>query len=92
MIGCKEVDGKVIQLCTLYEDDNEDPEVQIDFTDGASFTVSLKARVSLEAKSLLDEGWRAKDPKGVHRFRRSAWTVPTRRQTPLNHSKASRRD
>jgi hypothetical protein len=56
MIECKELAGKVIRLCTIFEDGSDGPDLQIDFTDGTSFTVNLKTDVSIEAKCLRDEG------------------------------------
>lgn len=56
MIECKELVGKVIRLCILFEDGSNGPEVQIEFTDGTSFAVCLKTDVSLEAKCIRDEG------------------------------------
>jgi hypothetical protein len=56
MIDCKELAGKVIHLCTIFEDGSEGPDLQIDFTDGTSFTVNLKTNVSVEAKCLRVEG------------------------------------
>jgi hypothetical protein len=56
MIECKEIAGKVIHLCTIFEDGSYGPDLQIDFTDGTSFTVSLKTDVSIEAKCIRNEG------------------------------------
>jgi hypothetical protein len=56
MIDCKELAGKVIHLCTIFEDGSDGPDLQIDFTDGTSFTVSLKTDVTIEAKSIRDDG------------------------------------
>jgi hypothetical protein len=56
MIECQELAGKIIRLCTIFEDGSDGPDLQIDFTDGTSFTVSLKANVSIEVKCLRDEG------------------------------------
>jgi hypothetical protein len=56
MIECKELAGKVIRLCTIFEDGSDGPDLQIDFTDGTSFTVSLKTDVSIEARCIRDEG------------------------------------
>jgi hypothetical protein len=56
MIECKELTGKVIRQCTIFEDGSDGPDLQIDFTDGTSFTVSLKTDVSVEAKCLRVEG------------------------------------
>jgi hypothetical protein len=56
MIECKELAGKVIRVCNLYEDGNGGPELQIDFTDGTSFVAGLKTEVALDAKYLRNEG------------------------------------
>ena len=56
MIECKELAGKVIRVCTIFEDGNDGPDLQMDFTDGTSFTVSLKTDVTIEAKSIRDDG------------------------------------
>jgi hypothetical protein len=56
MIDCKELAGKVIHLCTIFEDGSDGPDLQMDFTDGTSFTVSLKTDVTIEAKSIRDDG------------------------------------
>jgi hypothetical protein len=55
MIECIELAGKVIRLCTIFEDGSDGPDLEIDFTDGASFTVSLRTNVSIEAKCVRDE-------------------------------------
>ena len=56
MMECKELAGKVIRLCSLFEDGSDGPELQIDFTDGTSFTVGLKTQVSLEAQCVRNDG------------------------------------
>ena len=56
MIECKELAGKVIRVCTLFDDGSDGPELQIDFTDGTSFTVGLKTQIVLEAKCLQNDG------------------------------------
>ena len=56
MIECRELAGKVIHLCTIFEDGSDGPDLQIDFTDGTSFTVSLTTGVTIEAKSIRDDG------------------------------------
>lgn len=55
MIDCKELAGKVIRVCTIFEDGNDGPDLQMDFTDGTSFTVSLKTNVTIEVKSIRDD-------------------------------------
>jgi hypothetical protein len=56
MIECKELAGKVIRVCNLYEDGIAGPELQIEFTDGTSFVTGLKVELSLEAKYLRSDG------------------------------------
>ncbi len=56
MIECKELVGKVIRQCNLFEDGSDGPELQLDFTDGTSFVASLKTRVALEAKCIQNDG------------------------------------
>lgn len=56
MIDCKELAGKVIHRCILFEDGSDGPDLQIDFTDGTSFTVSLTTDVTIETKSIRDDG------------------------------------
>ena len=56
MIQCTELAGKVIRECTIYEDGSNSPEVLIEFTDDTTFSVCLKTSVSVEAKSIRDEG------------------------------------
>ena len=53
---CKELAGKVVRVCNLYEDGSDGPELQIDFTDGTSFTMALKNQVTAEAKFLRSDG------------------------------------
>jgi hypothetical protein len=56
MIECREIAGKVIRLCTIFEDGSYGPDIQIEFTDGSSFTLCLKTDVSIEAKYVQNEG------------------------------------
>jgi len=56
MIECTAIAGKTIRDCTIYEDASTGPEVLIEFTDGTTFSVSLKQSVSVEAKCIRDEG------------------------------------
>ena len=56
MIECKELAGKVIRSCTIFEDGSDGPDLQMDFTDGSSFTVNLRTDVTIEAKSIRDDG------------------------------------
>ncbi|RXH54447.1 MULTISPECIES: hypothetical protein [Acidobacteriaceae] len=56
MIECKELAGKVIRVCHLYEDGVNGPELQIEFTDGTSFVTGLKVEVSFEARYLRSDG------------------------------------
>lgn len=54
MTECKELANKVVQKVTLYEEGDQGPEVNIEFTDGCNFNVCLKTEI--EAKLTLDEG------------------------------------
>lgn len=56
MIQCRELAGKVIRDCTIYEDGSNSPELLIEFTDDTTFSVCLRTSVSVEAKSIRDEG------------------------------------
>lgn len=56
MIECKELAGKVIRDCSIYEDGSDGPEVLIEFTDDTTFSVCLKTIVAVEAKCLRDDG------------------------------------
>ena len=56
MIECPELTGKVVRLCTLYEEGTYGPEVHLEFADGSSFSVCLTTKSSLEAKYIRDEG------------------------------------
>jgi len=56
MIECKELVGKVIRLCTLFEEGTHGPEIQMEFTDGTTFNVCLKNDISIEAKCMRDDG------------------------------------
>ena len=53
---CKELAGKVVRVCNLYEDGSDGPELQIDFTDGTSFTMALKTQITVESKFLRSDG------------------------------------
>lgn len=52
MIECRELAGKVIQRCTVFEDGSDGPDLQIDFTDGTTFNLSARSSISIEAKRL----------------------------------------
>jgi len=56
MIECKELIGKVLRQCDLFEDGSDGPELQLDFTDGTSFVVSLRNQVALEVKCIQNDG------------------------------------
>jgi hypothetical protein len=56
MIECKELAGKVIRRCTLYEDGSYGPEVHLEFTDGTTFSACLTTKTSIEAKHIRDDG------------------------------------
>jgi hypothetical protein len=42
--------------CTIFDDGSDGPDLQLDFTDGTSFTVSLMSKVSVEAKRVRSDG------------------------------------
>ena len=56
LIQCSELAGKVVRDCTIYNDGSGGPELVIEFTDDTTFTVCLKTSVSVEAKTIRDEG------------------------------------
>ena len=56
MTECPEIQGKIIQRCSLYHDGPYGPEVLIEFTDGTVFNTCLKTSATLEAKLLLKTG------------------------------------
>jgi hypothetical protein len=56
MILCKELTDKVVRLVTIYEDGMYGPEVHIEFSDGTTFSASLRGHFSIEAKYLHDQG------------------------------------
>lgn len=56
MIECKELAGKVIRACHIYEGGSCGPEVHIEFTDDTTFSACLKTEVSIEAKCIHDQG------------------------------------
>jgi hypothetical protein len=56
VIDCKELAGKVVRGCTIYENGGDAPEVVIEFTDETTFSVRLKTTVSVEANCIRDEG------------------------------------
>lgn len=55
MIECEELAGKVVRVGNLCEDGSDGPELQIDFTDGTSFTVSLRTQAVREAKCFRND-------------------------------------
>ncbi len=56
MIECSELAGKTIRDCTIYEEGGNGAEVLIEFRDDTTFSVCLRSSVSVEAKSISDEG------------------------------------
>ncbi len=56
MIECKELAGKVIRACHIYDDSSYGPEVHIEFTDETTFSARLNTKVSIEAKCIHDQG------------------------------------
>lgn len=49
-VECPELCGKTIKLVRLYRDDDDATEMQIDLTDGTSFTCSFCVAPVFEAK------------------------------------------
>ena len=72
---CSELASKVIRDCTIYDDGGVGPEVIIEFTDDTIFSVCLKTSVTVEAKSIRDEGGQ---PQILKTY---ANTLPGRRST-----------
>ena len=56
MIECSELAGKIIRGCTIYEQNHNAVEVILEFTDDTTFSVCLKSSVSVDARSIRDEG------------------------------------
>ena len=56
MIECSELTGKIIRGCTIYEQNDNAAEVVLEFTDNTTFSVCLKSSVSVDARSIRDEG------------------------------------
>ena len=48
-IDCPEVAGKTIQLLRIHRDTGDGSSVQIEFTDGTSFTCDVTVRPAVEA-------------------------------------------
>lgn len=48
-IECPELSGKTIQSARLYRKEQAGTELQIDLTDGTSFSCTLRSRSELEA-------------------------------------------
>jgi hypothetical protein len=48
-IDCPEMTGKTIQLLRLHRNAGEGPSVQIELTDGTSFTCYVSVRSTVEA-------------------------------------------
>ena len=54
MIDCKELIGKVVRQARIYENGDQGPEINLEFTDDSNFNVCL--RNTVDAKLTLDEG------------------------------------
>ena len=65
----------MIRDCTIYDDGSDGPEIVFEFTDDTTFSVCLRTSVSLEAKSIRDEGG---EPQILKTFTSS---IPIRRTT-----------
>ncbi len=49
-IECSEICGKTIQMLRIYKDQGDGTELQIDFTDGTSFSGSFCVSTVVEAR------------------------------------------
>ena len=49
-IECPELSGKTIQTLRIYKDEGDGAELQIDFSDGTSFSGSFCVNAVLEAR------------------------------------------
>ncbi len=49
-IECPELRGKTIQMLRIFKDEGDGAELQIDFTDGTSFSGSFCVNAVLEAR------------------------------------------
>ena len=56
MTECLEMEGKVVQRCSLYQDGPYGPEILIEFTDGTLFSSCLRTSTVMEAKLMLKTG------------------------------------
>jgi hypothetical protein len=65
VIECKELAGKVIRDCSIYEGGCDGPEVLIEFTDDTTFSICLRTIVAVEAKCMRDDGGQ---PQVLKRF------------------------
>jgi len=56
IIECKELKGKTIERCTIYDDGASGSEVRLQFEDGTEFSATLRISTKIEAQHTQDEG------------------------------------
>ena len=54
-VECPELCGKTIKLVRIYQDEGEGTEMQIDLSDGTSFSCSFCVKPSFEASIIRTE-------------------------------------
>jgi hypothetical protein len=64
-IECPQVSGKTIQSLRIYKDTGDGTELQIDLTDGTSFSCFLSVRPVVEA-SVIRAG--SGEPEVLHKY------------------------
>ncbi len=64
-IECPELCGKTIEMVRIYKDDGDGTEMQIDMTDGTSFSCSFCVKPVLEA-SVIKTGQSV--PETLHTY------------------------
>ena len=62
---CTEVSGKTIQSLRIFKDTGDSTELQIDLTDGTSFSCCLNVKPTIEA-SVIRSG--AGEPAVLHKY------------------------
>jgi hypothetical protein len=64
-VECSDMSGKTIQALRIYKDTGDGTELQIDLTDGTSFSCSFLAKSVVEA-SLIRAG--SGEPQVLHKY------------------------
>ena len=64
-VECPELSGKIIKLVRIYQDEGDGTEMQIDLTDGTSFSCSFCVKPSFEA-SVIRTG--SSVPETLHTY------------------------